>query len=121
MSNAAETKLLLRTTFFSVIENWCKRSCLAQHPAKVRSVSKSIFAMPVIEDTIFLIIAFATAKPAISRRFATFQRCSTLLSTALRSVRSVAVVACVCVLLHAVVVVVRVLRAVVPYYAPRLA
>jgi hypothetical protein len=53
MSNAAETKLLLRTTFFSVTENWCKRSCLAQHPAKVRSVSKSIFAMPVIDHTIF--------------------------------------------------------------------
>jgi hypothetical protein len=42
MSNAAETKLLLRTTFCSVTKNWCKRSCLAQHPAKVRSVSKSI-------------------------------------------------------------------------------
>jgi hypothetical protein len=36
-----------------VTKNWCKRFCLAQHPAKVRSVSKSIFTIPVIEDTIF--------------------------------------------------------------------
>jgi hypothetical protein len=48
MSNAAETKLLLRTTFFSVTENWCKLSCLAQHPAKVRSVSKSISVLSSI-------------------------------------------------------------------------
>jgi hypothetical protein len=67
------------STGCSVTKNWCKRSCLAQHLAKVGSVSKSIFAMPVIDVTIdFSNTAFATAKPAISRRFATFQRCTTL-------------------------------------------
>ena len=42
-----------------------------------------------------------------------FQRTTTLSSTALRSVRSVAVVACACVLLHAVVVGVLALASVV--------
>jgi hypothetical protein len=69
MSNAAETKLLLRTTFCSVTENWCKRSCLAQQPAKVRSVSKSIFAMPVIEDTIFFNHCLCHSKTSVITPF----------------------------------------------------
>jgi hypothetical protein len=48
MSNAAETNLLLRKTFCSAKENWCNRFRLAQHPAKVRSVSKSISVLTSI-------------------------------------------------------------------------
>jgi hypothetical protein len=48
MSNVSETKFLLKTTFSSVKEYWCKRSRLAQHPAKVRSVSKSISVLSSI-------------------------------------------------------------------------
>ncbi len=71
--------------------------------------------MPVIDVAeIFLITTFRRHN---QRFHAVLQH----FSVALRSVRSVAVVACVGVLLHAVVVVARVLRVVVLYYAPRLA
>ena len=83
---------------------------------------RTIFTIPLIRVAeIFLDTTFRRKNQrfhAVLQHFSESQRCS---STASRSVRSVAAVACVGVLLHAVAVGVRVLRVVVLYYAPRLA
>jgi hypothetical protein len=85
MSNAAETDFQRTTQSCSVAENWCKRFCLALHPIKLCSVSKSIFTMHVIDATIiFKNTKLHRQKPAIACVLTDFVRVTTLPSTALQ-------------------------------------
>jgi hypothetical protein len=75
MSNDLSTLFSSKSTGCSVTENWCVRFSPALPSAKVLSVLKSIFTIPVIRITIdFLNTTFLSQIPVLLRHSVPFQR-----------------------------------------------